>query len=226
MNEFLHTLLAGGPMIYVILFFLLAALIIFAERFLYLHRARVDTLELLRGLINQLRSRNIKGAIANCDSRTGPVGEIFRSAIEHWGDGETGIRYAVEETLRMLLPKIERNLKLLTAISNITPLMGLLGSLFAIIALFEEMGSDGGQFIGIMPLSGHIANALVSTALGLIVSMICQLFHAVLVEKIDRQLADMAKGAAEMTYFLTTNNFADEKNGAAAKSAAPAKAEE
>ncbi len=205
MNQFLHDLLSSGAMIYVILFFLLVALVIFADRFLYLHRARVDTLELLRGLMNQLRNHNVKEAIVNCDVRTGPVGEIFRAAIEHWQDGEQGVRFAVEETVRLLIPRLERNMKFLAAMANMTPVLGLLGALFALIRLFGNMNTDAGQFPGVNLLLPEISSALVCTAVGLIVSLACQFFHAVLVEKIERQLAEMSKGAAEITFFLSNN---------------------
>lgn len=205
MNQFLHDLLSSGAMIYVLLFFLLVALVIFAERFLYLHRARVDTLELLRGLMVQLRNGNVKEAIVNCDPRTGPVGEIFRAAIEHWKDGERGVRFAIEETVRLLIPRLERNLKLLSALANMAPVIGLLGTLFALIRLFGAMGTGEGQFPGIGQLLPSISSALVCTAVGLIVFLVCQFFHAVLVEKVDRQLSEMGKGAAEITFFLANH---------------------
>jgi biopolymer transport protein ExbB len=204
MHFFRNLMDNGGPMFYIILFFLLVALVVFAERFLYLHRARIDTFELLRGLMNQLRNHNIKEAIVNCDGRTGPVGEIFRTAIEHWRDGEQGIRYAVEEVVRLLIPRLERNLKLLSGLANMTPVLGLLGTLFSLIKIFAVMATDNSKITGVANVSGDISRALVCTAAGLIASLLCQLFHAVLTEIIDRQLAEMGKGAAEITYFLTT----------------------
>lgn len=197
-------------MLYVILAFLFVGLILFVERFLYLHRARVDTFELLRGLMNQLRNRNVKEAIVNCDVRTGPVGEIFRTAIEHWNEGESGIRYAVEETVRLLLPRLERNMKLLQAIAAMTPVMGMLGTLFALINIFARLKNTTGQFSGMSELAPYISNALICTAAGLIASLLCQLFHAILVEKLDKQLEEMSKGAAEMTYFLAHNPAPEE----------------
>ena len=41
-----------------------------------------DTNELLRGLMNHLRNGNVREAVANCDNKTGPVGEVIRTAIE------------------------------------------------------------------------------------------------------------------------------------------------
>ena len=81
LSKLLFTL-GSVPLLIVLGLFLLAGLFIFIERVLYYRRAQVDTLELLRGLTNQLRNHKVKEAITNCDVRSGPVGEIFRTAIE------------------------------------------------------------------------------------------------------------------------------------------------
>lgn len=189
-----------GIVAVVLALFAILALIITTDRYFYLHRSRVDTFELLRGLLNQLRAGRVKEAIANCDSKTGPVGEIFRTAIEHWNEGEASIRYAVEELVMILIPRLERNLKLLVTIANLTPIIGLLGTLVSLIRVFDSINLE---FQGAQVISGDIKQALLCTAAGLLCSLICQLGHAVLVEKVNFLLTEMGKGAAEITYFLT-----------------------
>ena len=192
-------------MLYVILAFLAIVVIISVERFLALRRARTDTYALLNGLIRQLKNNNIKAAIVNCDVKAGAVGEIFRAAIEHWSDGETAIRYAIEETAHLVIRKLETNMKLLNSIVGITPVLGLLGTLFWMIEIFAKMKGTGGQFVGTLPLAGDISGALICTAAGLIVSLVAQLCYTVLMEKIDTIIQEMSKGAIEITYFLTTH---------------------
>lgn len=193
----------SGIILVVMAVFLVFALVLAADRFLYLHRARVDTFELLRGLLNQLRSGRVKEAVANCDAKTGPVGEIFRAAIEHWGDGADAVRHAVEETGLLLVPRIERGLKLLNALANMSPIAGLMGTLIALMNVFTSI--SGAEFPGAQDLASDISTALLCTAAGLLVSLVCQLCHAVLVEKVDHLLEEMGKGAVEITYFLTHN---------------------
>ncbi len=193
----------SGIILVVMAVFLVFALVLAADRFLYLHRARVDTFELLRGLLNQLRSGRVKEAVANCDTKTGPVGEIFRAAIEHWGDGADAVRHAVEETGLLLVPRIERGLKLLNALANMSPIVGLMGSLIALMNVFTSI--SGAEFPGAQDLASDISTALLCTAAGLLVSLVCQLCHAVLVEKVDHLFEEMGKGAVEITYFLTHN---------------------
>lgn len=195
----------GGPLVYVILFFGGFAFLLFLERSFYFLRANVDTQELFRGLINHLRNNNLKEAIANCDNKTGPVGEVFRTAIERWSEGENAIRHAVDETVRLLIPKLENNMKLLACIANITPVLGLLGTLFWMMSIFSRMEQEGGQFVTTITLAGDIKGALVCTAAGLIVAVISQIFYFILMEKIDRIIQEMSKAASEITFFLCDN---------------------
>lgn len=204
--EFFRQLLnEGGPIVYVILVFMLIALIIFAERFLVMLRCRIDTYALLGGLIRQLKNGNIKVAVANCDAGTGPIGEVFRAAIEHWGDGEAAIRFAIEETARLAIGRLEKRMKLLSAIASISPLLGLLGTLCQMIKVFGEIKSNGGEFVGTLQLSGFISSALIATAVGIVTSLVAYLCYIFLVERLDDIVREMNKGAAEITYFLTAN---------------------
>jgi biopolymer transport protein ExbB len=205
MTFFRQLLNDGGPMVYVILFFAAIAFIIFLERSLFFLRANVDTQELLRGLMNHLRNNNLKEAIANCDNRTGPVGEVFRTAIERWAEGENAIRNAVDETVQLIIPRLENNMKLLACISNITPVLGLLGTLFWMMSIFTRMEQEGGHFVTTITLAGDIKGALVCTAAGLTVALVAQLFYFILMEKIDRIILEMSKAASEITFFLNSN---------------------
>ena len=200
-----------GGMICVILFGLFIAMLFFVERWLYLHRNRIDTNELVRGLMTQLRHGNVKEAIVNCDSHTGVVGEVIRTAIEHWKDGEMGMRYAIDDQVRMTIPRIERNLQLLSAIANWLPVLGLIGMFIGIIDLLEKMNvSSGGTFAGLVQIAPDLKSAMLCMAIGLVASLICQLFHAILVSKIDRLLQEIGRVASEMTYFLVTHQPPEE----------------
>ena len=205
MTFFRQLLNDGGPMFYVILFFAALSFILFLERSFYFLRANVDTQELLHGLMNHLRNNNLKEAIANCDNKTGPVGEVFRTAIERWSEGENAIRHAVDETVQLIIPRLENNMKLLACISNITPVLGLLGTLFWMMSIFTRMAQEGGHFVTTITLAGDIKGALVCTAAGLIVALIAQLFYFILMEKIDRIILEMSKAASEITFFLSSN---------------------
>lgn len=203
LSKLLH--FSSGSAVLLILLggFLLAGLFIFVERVLFYRRAHVDTLELLRGLTNQLRNHRVKEAITNCDARSGPVGEIFRTAIEHWNDGELGIRYAIEEMAQILLQRLQSGLKLLPIFANCSSVLGLLGTVVGLIHTFLTISVN--EFAGAKEMGTGISSYLICTAFGLLVALVCQLFHGILSCMLDRQIHEMSKGAAEITFFLTHN---------------------
>ena len=199
----------GEPLIYVIIAFPILAVALFLERSLYFLRARTDTQELLRGLMNLLKNNNVTEAIANCDNRTGPVGEVFRAAIERWAEGEEAVRFAVNDTIKLILPRLENNMKLLASISTITPVLGLLGTLFSMMSIFNKMGEKGGHFVPTNELAVDIKQALICTAAGLLAALAVHLFYFILMERIERIVQEMNKGASEIIYFLSKNKKSD-----------------
>lgn len=203
-------LVDNGGMIYVILLSLFIAMIFFVERCLYLHRNRIDSNELVRGLMTQLRNGNVKEAIVNCDGHTGVIGEVIRTAIEHWKDGEMGMRYAIDDQVRLTIPKLERNLRLLGALSGWLPVLGLVGMFLGIAHLLEAMRAQGGNFTGLLQIAPDLTNALICMTAGLVASLLCQVFHTVLASKIDNLLQEVGRVASEMTYFLVTHQPPEE----------------
>ena len=96
-----------------------------------------------------------------------------------------------------------QGLKLLAMLANCSSILGLLGTVIGLVSTF--MTISGNEFAGAKELGQSISSYLVCTALGLLVALVCQLFHGVLSCMLDRLLHEMSKGAAEITFFLTRN---------------------
>jgi biopolymer transport protein ExbB len=77
-------------------------------------------------------------------------------------------------------PAVERFLATLNILASISPLMGLLGTVTGMIKTFQSMSLNSGQTTMI---SGGIAEALTTTACGLIVAIPLMLGHALLSRK-------------------------------------------
>ena len=213
MSYFQQLLNDGGPIVYVLLGCLLLATIIFLDRFFYCHRARIDTREFLRGLFNILKNNKVVEAIAICDSTPGPVSATVRAAICHCDQDEAKIRQAVDEAALTEIPLLERNTKLLAAIGQIAPVLGLLGTLISLMSIFSKMQGQG-HFVETIQLAEHVRSALISSVMGLIVALAVQLFYFILAEQIGKIVLDMEKSASEMIYFLAARKFTPADQGA------------
>src|SRR6266852_9738023 len=129
----------GGPMIWLILGASAVALAVFIERVLHFHRAQINSMEFLNGVRNVLKRENVVEALSICDATPGPVARLVKVAILNREKGQEGVREALEEAGLIEVPPLEDKLNLLATIAQITPLMGLLGTVLGFIKIFTTL---------------------------------------------------------------------------------------
>src|SRR3954447_20811495 len=140
----LPTLLThGGPMIYLILGASAVALAVFVERVLHFHRAQINSMEFLNGVRNVLKRDNVVEALSICDATPGPVARLVKVAILNRDNGRERVRESLEEAGLAEVPRLEEKLNLLATIAQVSPLIGLLGTVLGFIRTFSLMQQDG-----------------------------------------------------------------------------------
>lgn len=114
---------------------------------------------------------------------------------------------AAEMTRRELARKLElysaegrRGMGLLASIGSTAPFIGLFGTVIGIIVAFQGIASSGGG--GIAAVSAGIAEALIVTAVGLIVAITSVLFFNYLSGRFDRLDMQMQHAAGELIDYL------------------------
>ncbi len=114
---------------------------------------------------------------------------------------------AAEMTRRELARKLElfsaegrRGMGLLASIGSTAPFIGLFGTVIGIIVAFQGIASAGGG--GIAAVSAGIAEALIVTAVGLIVAITSVLFFNYLSGRFDRLDMQMQHAAGELIDYL------------------------
>src|SRR5438132_14357600 len=115
----------GGPLMWLILFCSVICLAVFAERLIYFHRASIRVGEFLRGLSNLIQRRNFAEALHECAGTPGPVARVIHAAIINHDKPRGDLKEIVQEAGQLEVPKLERNLALLSQITFVTPLIGL-----------------------------------------------------------------------------------------------------
>jgi biopolymer transport protein ExbB len=162
---------SSGGIVYLLGLLLLVALFVIFERLQYLANMRKvgDAVISMCQHSKVLNPAELKAfQVANADS---PVVKLLEVAI----DGERAhlsredLDGNLEEAIMHQVPKLDKSVWLLDTIITLAPLLGLLGT---IIGMFNAMSVLGDMQNAAMQISGGIAEALVSTAMGLIVAMI------------------------------------------------------
>ena len=187
----------GGPMIWLILGASATALVVFIQRVLHYHRAQINSMEFLNGVRNVLKRDNVVEALSICDATPGPVARLVKVAILHRERGQEGVREALEEAGLIEVPPLEDKLNLIATIAQITPLMGLLGTVLGFIKIFAEL-QEKAALANMQDLSGGIWQALICTAAGLAVAIPCYAAYNYLVSRVNAIVLDMEKAATEI----------------------------
>ncbi len=196
----------GGPLMLPIVACSLAAIYIIVERFLFLHRAKINVPEWLHGLKNVLKRNSVVEAITTCDETPGPVAQVVRAAILHCDRDEAKLRHAIEEASLNEIPVLEKNLRGLANIAQVAMLFGLLGTVLGIIGVFEQI-ERGGSFVSTSDLAKNTWQALLTTAAGLTVAIPAYASYHFLAGRVQDLLHDIERASSEIIFFLSVNKI-------------------
>src|SRR2546425_8803756 len=160
----------GGVMLWLILLASAVAVSVFIERFLYFHRAQINSTEFLNGVKTVLKRDNVVEALSICDATPGPVARLVKTAILNRDNGRERVREALEEAGLAEVPRLEEKLNLLATIAQLAPLLGLLGTVLGFIQIFSDM-EKAGLYAHVGQLSAGIWKALICAGAGLAVAI-------------------------------------------------------
>lgn len=212
----LELLAQGGPIVWVIVAAGALAFVVFVERALHLHRARIRSDDFLKGVLTVLRRGNIAEALTICEETPGPVAYLVKTAILHRADGREAQRSALEDASRAEISRMERRLVVVATVAQIAPLLGLLGTVLGMIDAVIVLQLQG-DLIQSASIMRGLVRALVTTGAGLTVAIPCYAAFNLLVIKIDRIVLDMERVASELLAFLSEHGKELAPHGAEAR---------
>ena len=142
------------------------------ERALYLRRGRVIPRPFVKRAMEVLEQQQIdrEEALALCEENGSPIAELFSSAIKKWGRPCVEVEQAVLDCGERISTSLRRYLRVMNAISNVSPLLGLLGTVLGMIEAFNAIASADAMGRPELLASG-ISQALLTTAAGLVVAI-------------------------------------------------------
>lgn len=163
------------------------------ERMIALRRSRVIPKPFVRRFTECVEDGQLsyEEATSICDEFDCPVAEVFQAAVRRWGRPMMEIEQAVIDAGDRVGESLRRFLRVFHAISNVTPLIGLLGTVLGMIEAFENLGAASGGQSDL--LAGGISTALMTTAGGLSVAIPAYLAYMYFSAKSDRYLGEIDK---------------------------------
>lgn len=195
----------GGPILWILLFAGAAGIVIFIERALHCHRAQINSTEFLNGVRTVLKRENVVEAISICDATPGPVARLVKTAILSRELGRDRVRESLEEAGLTEVPRLERRLDLLATIAQLSPLLGLLGTVLGFIKAFSILY---GQALYDSVVKEGVGTALICTAAGLAVAIPLHAGYNYLVSRVNAIVTDMERAANEIVNIVSENGRA------------------
>jgi biopolymer transport protein ExbB len=191
----------GGPVMYFILLCSLVAAIIIIERLIFFRRIRVDEDSLIRRLKAALEKGHADEALAICESHPSPITNLMRAGIDNRREPKQVIREAILDAANLEIPRLERFLSTLGTVGNLATLLGLLGTVTGNIKSFGVIGQLG--VVGDPGLLARgIAEALLTTAFGLIVAIPVIFFYNFLVTKVNNVITRLESRVNQLAALL------------------------
>ena len=200
-------LLASGGWVMVpmmVLAVLSAAIVL--ERLWTLRRAEVIPHGIVQEIEHWSRGKDLDGSEIQRLRKDSPLGEILAAALLIRQKPRHVIKERIEDVGRHISHDLNRFLPTLGTIASVSPLLGLLGTVFGMIQMFLTILTTG---VGdANQLAGGIGQALISTAAGLCVAIPALMFHRYFRGKVAGYVVEMEKVAMHLLDVLEARQAA------------------
>lgn len=184
----------GGPVMWPLLLCSILGAIFIIERAISFYRVRANTAEIFRRIRDELKRRNLKGAIEVCDQYVNPVAETLKAGLLRYGKSDEEVEKAMESVALHEISKLERGLWILATVANIAPLFGFLGTVTGMINSFEALAQVG--LGNPKAVAAGISQALITTAAGLFIALPVQFAYNYYTSRIANFALDMETSSA------------------------------
>jgi biopolymer transport protein ExbB len=160
----------------------------------------INSKKFFEEITNTLDSDGVSGAIEICNRTRGPVAEVFHAGLSRYDLGLDEVEKAIQNSGAVEMAFLEKNMIWLNAVVTIAPMLGFTGTVAGMVNAFDAI--EAANNITPSVVAGGISQALLTTAFGLIVAMIIQVFQNVFVSRIDRLVLEMEEHSVQLIYRL------------------------
>lgn len=193
----LEIIIKGGIVMVPLLAGSVIALAIIFERMWALRTSRVAPKHLVAQVWSWVKKNELDANRIRAVRDSSPLGEILAAGLVNHRHGRDVMKESIEETGRHVVIRLERFLNTLGTIASISPLLGLLGTVFGMIQIFTVITAQGGNQ-NVSTLAEGIAQALITTAAGLIIAIPTFIFYRFYQRRVDELVATMEQEALKL----------------------------
>lgn len=139
------------------------------------------TVTQIQGMLAEKRFRE---AIEFAEADPSFLGKIVSGSLKEAGNGYSAMERAIEEVSDAEVTRMLRPCEWLNLVGNVSPMLGLFGTVYGMIVAFNQLVLAGGK-VDPGALAAGISTALVTTFWGLVVAMPALSAYAIIRNRID-----------------------------------------
>ncbi|HPG38632.1 MAG TPA: MotA/TolQ/ExbB proton channel family protein [bacterium] len=191
MSDAIAFLVKGGVVMIPLFLCSLLGLTIVVEKMFSLRRSKILIPEII-AVVDSINSiDDIKLATTICQKNTGPFANIILTGLHNQALPIDDIKELINDEGRQQVRILERGLPLLETLAGVSPLLGLLGTVFGMIKVFNVISVQGSGQAGL--LAGGISEALITTAAGLVVGIPMLVAYHYYTNRAENYIMDIEK---------------------------------
>ena len=192
----------GGQLIIGLLFVLLLMVTyIYFERLFAIRSAIKVTPNFMPQIRSFVMNGKLDGAQQLCVKENVPVARLISKGLSRIGRPLDDINTAIENSGRLEVYQLEKNISILATISGAAPMLGFLGTVIGMILSIFEISNAGGN-IDMQLLADGLYTAMTTTVAGLIVGIVGYICYNHLVVKINKAVYQMEATSLEFLDLL------------------------
>jgi biopolymer transport protein ExbB len=201
-------LISGGPVMVPIGLASIIGLAALVERIGVLRRSRVVPRAFGLEVEELLKQQRWGDAMTLCRKTGTAAGRVVAVALEARGGSRPVVKERLEETGRREGSELERNSQVIGTVASVSPLLGLLGTVWGMIITFDVIQQQG---VGVVSsLAGGISQALISTMAGLSVGIPALVAYKWVLARADDLVLELEELALMVLDMVSTGPDADE----------------
>jgi biopolymer transport protein ExbB len=184
LNTIINFFKDGGLVLFPLAIIFVVGVAIALERWFYLTKETMKNRNLWDDVAPHLGAGNFKQAITLANNSQAQIGTVLKYGLARLATARRrdDIQQAMEESLLEIVPRLEKRTPYLAALANIGMLIGLLGTIVALIHAFGAVAqANPAEKAGL--LAAAISEAMNATASGLFVAIVLLLSHMFLEAK-------------------------------------------
>ena len=192
--------LDGGGFMWPILGIFIVGLVFVLERLYHLFKGLSSNEDFAYEIANEVKQSGIDLAKTKCEGSQGPVANLCLAALDRANLGVDEAEHALDHSGSIEMASMEKNMTWISLCIATAPMLGFLGTVWGMIQAFNDikMAND----ISPAVVAGGISVALLTTAFGLVVAVILQIFQNAVLYIIDNQIVTLQKSTTALLHAI------------------------